>query len=561
MMTSEQAQHHLDRSQESVGARPRSSFPFSASITAAFSWLGLTLSLLLLFRCLGNATPSVTWLSSDTLYPVNVFTDVLFDGFTISGWRFSVAPCWFPDVLAAGFFLGLTRNVVLATLFAGFIQIGMLVLLGRAFRAVLGLRAGAADPIVLLVAVVITIFVANAPGRPDPGLNPLFQPQSHVGSLCVALGGLALGLGIVRRRAERKPAGWPMVSGYLVLCALGAMSNLFFFANALGPLTVVVAVFVPLGLLQRGSGGLLLLGWPAAAIGVLLNRSLFHVTDLSNQSGTSWPRITTALHVFFHGFMAKLASGELLHIVAVLWMMVCLVHVFASLRSARTSGSERSGQARSMRGILFLSLILSGVAGCAAIIVGGSHGLSVLKDYTWSTHYLHATFLLPLFGLPAVVAGSAQHFWPGMFPWLQRLCAVMACALPLHGLANSRPPATPIHAQVPPLTQFMDEVASREHLKYGFAGYWQARPITLLSRTGLRVYAVHREMGPLLWVSNAQWYEQLRRSDGKGFTVDFVILDDPIWTLTREAAVSAFGEPRRELRFENTRILIYGGQQ
>jgi hypothetical protein len=107
----------------------------------------------------------------------------------------------------------------------------------------------------------------------------------------------------------------------------------------------------------------------------------------------------------------------------------------------------------------------------------------------------------------------------------------------------------------------MDELAAREQLRYGFAGYWQARPITLLSRTGLRVYAVDGSMKPLLWVSNVQWYDQLRRKDGKGYQVDFVILDDPLWKLSRESAVSVFGEPRREDRFEGARVLIYGGRQ
>jgi len=535
------------------------------AITAAISWIGLALSLLLLFLRLSLADPAAVdrvWLSSDTLYPANVFTDVFFDGFGISGWHFSIAPCWFPDLATVGLFVGLTRNVVLATLLAGFVQIGALVLLCRAFCMALGLkRPGALDPVLLLVAVVLTCFVANDPGVTAPALFQLFLPQTHVGSLCVVLGALALAIGIVRRQAEDGSSAWPMVSGYLVLCALGAMSNVLFVANALAPLTVVVAAFVPLGLLQRRSGGLLLLGWPAAAAGVFLNRSLFRVTDLGAQSGTSRDRVATALEVFSHGFISKLASGEPLHIAAVIWVMVCLAFVAISLRSARTGRSDEAWRGQAMAGMLFLCLVLSGAAGCAAIVLGGSNGLAVFKDYTWSMHYLHPTFLLPIFGLPAVVAWSLQQVWPAVFQWLQRACAVIACALPLHGLAATRAPPTLVQARVPPLTQFMDGIASREHLKYGFAGYWQARPMTLLSRTGLRVYAVDGSMRPFLWVSNAQWYEQLRRGDGRGFKVDFVILDDPLWKLTRESAVSAFGEPKQELRFENTRVLIYGAQR
>jgi hypothetical protein len=82
-----------------------------------------------LFRQLGSGDPTVIrlWLNSDTLWPANVFTDVFRDHYSLSGWLFSIAPCWFPDVAATGIFWLLTRNVVLATLFAGFIQIALLV--------------------------------------------------------------------------------------------------------------------------------------------------------------------------------------------------------------------------------------------------------------------------------------------------------------------------------------------------------------------------------------------------------------------------------------------------
>lgn len=563
MKTSELEDADLYRADES-GARPVRLAPgLLRSLPAALSWLGLGLSLLLLFVRLSEADWGALdlWISSDTLYPVNVFTDVFSDGFKISGWRFSIAPCWFPDLLATGMFFALTHNVILATLAAGFIQVVAIALLGRAFGTALGLaRPGASEPMLLLVLVAITISVALAPGVTEPGLYKLFLPQTHVGTLCAALATLAVALGITRREEERRATGWVAVAAYLMLCALGAMSNLLFVANVLGPLTVVVAIFVPLRLLRRRTGGLLLLGWPAAVIGVVLNRILFRTTDLGAQSEVSLTRISTAFEVFANGFVSRLASGDWLHLGAVLWVFVCLGFVFVSMRSAMKQRSTGSQGSPALVAMLFLCLVLSGAAPCAAIILGGSSGLSLSRDYAWSMHYLHATFLLPLFGLPVVAGWSLERVKPRTFDVLRMVCAVTACILPLAVLARTRVPSIPIQARVPPLTQFMDDLASREHLKYGFAGYWQARPITLLSKTGLRAYPLDGAMKPLLWVSNAQWYEQLRSADGRGFKIDFVILDDPAWKLTREGAVSAFGVPRREVRFENTRILVYGGQ-
>ena len=106
------------------------------------------------------------WLSSDTLYPVNVFTDTLIDGYSLLGWKFSIAPCWFPDLVLAGLFLALTQNVILATLFAGFIQIaltvGAFVLIRRAVRTIQPITQ---DVFLLAAGVGITLFLSGYTSR------------------------------------------------------------------------------------------------------------------------------------------------------------------------------------------------------------------------------------------------------------------------------------------------------------------------------------------------------------------------------------------------------------
>src|SRR5262249_46493471 len=57
-------------------------------------WSCLVLALLFLFIRLGLSDDNSLgrWITSDTLYPVNVFTDVLQDGHSLSGWKFTIAP-------------------------------------------------------------------------------------------------------------------------------------------------------------------------------------------------------------------------------------------------------------------------------------------------------------------------------------------------------------------------------------------------------------------------------------------------------------------------------------
>src|ERR1700687_754034 len=114
------ASHH--RKTFSVGAMVRPDWRANALLYArqaasplALAWIGFLLSLLYLYRQLGASDPAVLglWLNSDTLWQANVFTDLLVDHYRLSGWVFSIAPCWFPDLALTGVFWMITRNVIL----------------------------------------------------------------------------------------------------------------------------------------------------------------------------------------------------------------------------------------------------------------------------------------------------------------------------------------------------------------------------------------------------------------------------------------------------------------
>ena len=84
--------------------------------------------------------------------------------------------------------------------------------------------------------------------------------------------------------------------------------------------------------------------------------------------------------------------------------------------------------------IFFLFCVLSALFSVGAIILGGSNGLAVLKNYDWSMHYLHPAFLLPLFW------AAPRHFvefdfgesetGPNSVDRAQPHCAACACLLP-----------------------------------------------------------------------------------------------------------------------------------
>jgi hypothetical protein len=194
----------------------------------------------------------------------------------------------------------------------------------------------------------------------------------------------------------------------------------------------------------------------------------------------------------------------------------------------------------------------------AAMIIGGSNGLADFKNYIWTMHYFHPAFLLPFFGLAVVLSWAiALKCRPIIARTVAMSAAIVAVLVPVYKIATSAPPRRDLYTYRPPLVEFLDQLAPSENLRYGYAGYWQARTITLFSSRRLRAYAVDGVLNPLFWVSNRQWYRASLEDRSKRPHIDFVVLDDPRWKISRQNAVRALGEPAREVCFKDTRVLIY----
>src|SRR5262249_31349652 len=144
----------------------------------------------------------------------------------------------------------------------------------------------------------------------------LFQPQTHVGSMVCVLYGWGMSLWFFHQElAGAKVSAW-LMTAYGILCLLAGMSNVLFFAHMLVPVTATAALLIFFGIMTiRQCWKSLALGWVAAAIGALLNRKLFNVTDVSAQSEVSQDRVLTSLDVFMRGAVAKVLSGDIIHLI------------------------------------------------------------------------------------------------------------------------------------------------------------------------------------------------------------------------------------------------------
>jgi len=135
--------------------------------------------------------------------------------------------------------------------------------------------------------------------------------------------------------------------------------------------------------------------------------------------------------------------------------------------------------------------------------------------------------------------------------------SVVCLGVPL--LAFERTPAPPVSVSEyePDFVRVLDHDAGQYGIRYGLAGYWQARLITLLSRTGLRAYPVDGSLNPLLFASNREWFTQSLEDHSRKPCLSFIVLNDPLWKLTRQMAVSHAGEPSYEFDAAGVPVMVY----
>ena len=105
----------------------------------------------------------------------------------------------------------------------------------------------------------------------------------------------------------------------------------------------------------------------------------------------------------------------------------------------------------------------------------------------------------------------------------------------------------------PSYVECIDEHAEELGIKYGVAQYWQARPITELSRVGLRVVQVLRDLSVYHWCNNKYWYD---------IEPEFVIIDlkhpEPsALRLDEKLIIERYGIPDNTFICEQSKILVY----
>jgi hypothetical protein len=155
----------------------------------------------------------------------------------------------------------------------------------------------------------------------------------------------------------------------------------------------------------------------------------------------------------------------------------------------------------------------------------------LLYDFPWQPRYLLTALYIPfLFVLPLILAPIV-----GAAP--RRLLAtaslaVLAFVTTVTHLFDNSPVLRPT---TPEFVRCVDDQARKYSLRYGLAGYFEAKPLTFYSQAGVRVNQLARDFAPYYWLNNFAWY--LGNSDA-AIEYDFLL-----WPEVRAAEAAAFYGP------------------
>jgi hypothetical protein len=520
----------------------------------SYAWLGLVIAIVCVFKAVPYRATHM-WVSSDTLWPVDLFIDIFRDGYSFRGWEFSIAPCWFPDVDLVGLCYLFVKDPILATFAAGGIQFIILIAgFCLCWRALKLNSIRLLDMLTVATAIALTIWMAFHTDTYTPGFFRFYLPQTHVGNLVMHVYAIWLTLLLIDLPPGRKRMAVGI--GFAMVCWLAGLSNLMFFPHTVAPLLTGILALAVAGALPIQQAAIPVAIGPLATVaGAAFYRFFFTAMSMGAQSSTGYDARRTALHTFFSGFTAESAGLEVEHVAGALWLAICVIGGIFLLWRVWGRGTVGSNPAVG-RALFLIVSACAAVFGPAILILGGSNGLTIMNNYVWTMHYLHPTFLLPFLAWPALI---------GMLPTVRMpqlavrgavfLAAAISLIAPAVVFARFR--AVPLTDYVPEFVRVLDREAGRYGIKNGIASYWQARLINLLSRTGLRAVPVNESIQPFTIVANSEWFTESLEDKAQKPCLSFILLNEPLFRITRLLAVSLEGVPSNETNAAGVPVLIY----
>jgi hypothetical protein len=393
-------------------------------------------------------------------------------------------------------------------------------------------------------------------------------PVIHTGTVTLSLLGVAC---VVRGLTSVHRWRWLVVLA--VLCFLATISDRLFGLYFAAPVAFTLTV-LRLGRRPHAENALpptwakifavllaVALGCGAALVALRL--CLGSVDPLGNYwSGVVWRGAGSRLRVLLALAAGEVRAGNLLVLAAAGWYAACAASGGVALvRRVRRTPTESPHWFAFYQ---IYSVAILAAVGAVFVFSDASRDYVRMGEWGKMSRYFLGPIGVAFFGCPLLFVRAAGAGNP--IPL--RVFGVMvptglAAAFVGVTLAAPRTRQYDLLNYYPEYVRRVDEACDQYGMRLGLAGYWQAKTITCLSRSGVRVNQVSPHAGlpfgmaAFHWLSHAEAYW---RDAGGGY--EFVVTNDvPHYQagadLLTHDVIAAAGEPSAALPAGPYRILVY----
>ena len=506
--------------------------------------------------------------NADFFYPAALYHDRFVDDLPLNGFQFSAATFAVPDV--AGFFavratVGSTPKAMVAwvAVLGGIVVVsgwatGRAVLPANARRWLPGVLLGGSA--IYLADLGLRLFATDA--------VELLRPLSHNGALAGTLLAFAFGVGMFRSRTVTPLMA--CVFGMMAVCAGMMASDRWFGFWFAAPFGVAVAGTWAMRTPADGgptigrSAGVLL----TIAVGCLIGLGVLTVVLRSHGDAAYlyWKglpersRLVLRVAVLVVRTLNEVRVGNVLVIAGVSWWAASGGVVLAAMARRLTGW----GPAVSPWLLLYCLMSLAS-AGFGTVVFLVTELATILdREHSWNEYcrYFTGPLGLGLFGWAMALAGLAGSGWRWGRVVVAGGVSVVAVGLAVGSVVVPRDGAEDVLDYYPADVRAIDTACDRRGVHRGLGGYWRAKRITYLSRSGVRIdQAVDFDEVPLgitafHWLNNAHGYWAGPGHDG-GYRF-LLARDDPMFALGGrvEEVYRVFGQPAEAISVGDGCVLM-----
>ena len=476
------------------------------------------MAVFLLFAFLPERPAIRLFVNSDALFMPSLYQDLFVHRTGIPVWHLNGAPNFFPEMLLYFPLMALMGSTTLGIVAYGLVQLLLIMYLIDRVLMLADIKISThARYLVLLSYVMIPLSAVLNEGHLIP--SQLLLGGYHGGFFINSLLATLLAFSYLQKGGGRKLI-W---LGILILVA--AISDKLFIMGFVAP----IMLYAMLHLLRKGKKGPWLALMAVAAGTTLLALFTYRMMnflgaiEMISTGGKmfQWQQIPEAWGNFLHHMRSVIIdypTQRILVLATGLFMLGAPLFLILKLKSY-VKGRLDQDQERSFAWILFLTFFVYLIL-FTPIINGYYVGRAVIR-YNYAAlvmgtgGFVYLSFAqLPAMALPAWLKGYFTSF-----------CSVLLLiTLLIPGIKEQAFKGFRSYLDhYPEKVQILDELKSEHGLKYGLAGYWQAKYSTMFSREGLRLYsASNGSFQPSYHVTNENWFHDGGKGEHANPTFNFL---------------------------------------